>query len=114
MRWLLKDESERAHWPAAREAYAAALAYEARDRRFARRVGLRAAARAHEDAIEALHQLCESILDAPAHSRVALAVKGRAVKAWGKPEWWSSEESHADSCERFAARMIDRAIEAAG
>ena len=39
LRWLLKDDSERAYWPAAREAYAAALAYEARDRRFARRVG---------------------------------------------------------------------------
>src|SRR5881227_1751322 len=25
LRWLLKDESERVHWPAAREAYAAAL-----------------------------------------------------------------------------------------
>src|SRR4051812_40920413 len=107
LRWLLKDESERAHWPAAREAYAAALSYEGRDRRFARRVGLRAATRAHEDAIEALHELSEAILAAPAQSRVGLAVKGRAVKAWGKPEWWSREEGHADSCERFAAALID-------
>src|SRR4029077_1583274 len=113
LRWLLKDESERAHWPAARDAYAAALAYEARDRRFARRVGLRAATRAHEDAIEALHQLCETILDAPAQSRAGLAMKGRAVKAWGKPEWWSREEGHADSCERFAAALIDEVIAAA-
>ena len=85
----------------------------ARDRRFARRIGLRAATRAHEHAIEALHQLCEVILVAPANSRVGLAVKGCAVKAWGKPEWWSDDESHADACERFAACMIDRVIAAA-
>ncbi len=113
LRGLLKDESERACWPTARDAYAAALAYEARDRRFRRRIGLRAAERAHEDLIEALHQLSELILAAPVNSRAGLAVKGCAVKAWGKPEWWSEEEGHADACERFAAQIIDGVIAAA-
>jgi hypothetical protein len=40
-------------------------------------------------------------------------VQARTVKAWGKPEWWSMDENHADACERFAARMIDRVIAAA-
>ena len=113
LRWLLKDEEERASWPEAQAAYAVALAYEARDRRFRRRIGFRAAERAHEDAIDALQNLSDLILATPAQSRAGLAVQGRVVKAWGKPEWWSGEESHADLCERFAARVIDRVIAAA-
>jgi hypothetical protein len=110
LRWLLRDESERAVWPVAREVYAVALAYEARDRRFRRRIGLRAAERAHEDAMDAMENLGDLILATPAHSSLGLAVKGRAVKAWGKPEWWSSEECHADTYERFAAQLIDGVI----
>jgi hypothetical protein len=110
LRWLLKDEEERASWPEAQTAHAAALAYEARDRRFRRRIGFRAAERAHEDAIDTLHDLGDLILAAPAQSRAGLAVQGRVVKAWGKPEWWSRQRSHADSCERFAARIIDGVI----
>jgi hypothetical protein len=110
LRWLLKDESERAVWPAAREAYAAALAYETRDRRFRRRIGLRAAERAYEHAMDALQNLGDLILATPAHSRAGLSVKGRVVKAWGKPEWWSRQASHADACERFAAQLIDGVI----
>jgi len=110
LHWLLKDEEERASWPEAQAAYAAALAYEARDRRFRRRIGFRVTERAHEGAIDALHDLGDLILTAPAHSRAELAVQGRVVKFWGKPEWWSRQESHADSCERFAARIIDGVI----
>jgi hypothetical protein len=110
LRWLLKDDDERAIWPAARDAYAAAMAYEARDRRFRRRIGLRAAERAHDAAIEAVERLNEAILSACARSLAGLAVQGRVVKAWGKPEWWSREAGHADACERFAARVIERVI----
>jgi hypothetical protein len=90
-----------------------ALAYEARERRFARRIGLRAAERAHHAAIEAVEELSHGILRLDARSSAGLAVQARAVKAWGKPEWWSEEESHADACERFAACVIDRVIAAA-
>jgi hypothetical protein len=112
LRWLLKDDEERASWPAARDAHVAALAYEARDRRFRRRIGFRAAERAHEDAIDTLHELGNLILATPAQSRAGLAVQGRVVKAWGKPEWWSRQASRADACERFAARIIDSVIAA--
>jgi len=53
------------------------------------------------------------ILRREGRASAGLAVQARAVKAWGKPEWWSREASHADACERFAARMIDRLIAAA-
>jgi hypothetical protein len=110
LRWLLKDEDQRADWPAARAALRAALSYEARDRRFRRKLGLRAAEKAHDAAIDAVDALASSILAAPARSAAGFAVQARAVKCWGKPEWWSEEASHADMCERFAARLIDDAI----
>ncbi|MEJ0075353.1 MAG: hypothetical protein WDO17_07875 [Alphaproteobacteria bacterium] len=108
LRRFLRDPDHEADWPAAREALRLALAYEARERRFARRIGLRAAERAYHDAIE---ELSHDILRVDARSPARLAVQARAVKAWGKPEWWSEEESHADLCERFAARVIDHVIE---
>jgi hypothetical protein len=111
LRAVLRDPDRCADWPAAQDAWRIALAYEARERRFARRIGLRVAERAHEAAIEAVENLSELILAAPARSPAGLAVKGRAVKAWGKPEWWSIDEGHADACERFAAQMIDSVIE---
>jgi hypothetical protein len=86
LRAVLRDPDRRADWPTAQSALHIALAYEARERRFARRIGLRAAERAHEAAIEAVENLSELILAAPARSPAGLAVKGRAVKAWGKPE----------------------------
>lgn len=112
LRWLLKDEDQRAEWPEVRVALRVALAYEARDRRFRRKLGLRAAEKAHEAALDAVDELAASILAAPARSAQGLAVQGRAVKAWGKPEWWSDAASHADMYERFAARVIDDAIAA--
>jgi PAS domain-containing protein len=114
LRWLLKDDDHRADWPAARAALRVALAYEARDRRFRRKLGLRAAERAQRAALDAIDDLAAAILAAPAGLAQGLAVQGRAVKAFGKPEWWSGEASHADACERFAAHRIDRAIAAAG
>ena len=112
LRWLLKDDDHRADWPTARAALQAALAYEARDRRFRRKLSLRAAELAHRAADDAADDLAAAILAAPARSGVGLAVQGRAVKLWGKPEWWGCGASHADACERFAAHLIDRAIAA--
>jgi hypothetical protein len=114
LRWLLRDDDHRADWPAVRAALQAALAYEARDRRFRRKLGLRAAERAYRAADDKLEALAAAILAAPAHSAQDLARQGRVVKSWGKPEWWSPQASHADACERFAAHLIDRAIAAAG
>jgi hypothetical protein len=108
LRAFLRDPEHESDWPAAQGALRIALAYEARERRFARRIGLRAAERGYHDAIHAVDELSRDILRVDAHSSAGLAVQARAVKAWGKPEWWSGEESHADPCERFAARMIDR------
>lgn len=57
--------------------------------------------------------MSRDILRVEARSCAGLAVQARTVKAWGKPEWWSEDESHADPCERFAAGVIDRVIAAA-
>lgn len=110
LRALLRDPELRADWRAVRATLPVALKHEARDRRFRRLIGLRAAERAHEEAIEALDALAVQIVDTPAHTRAGLAVKARAVKAWGKPEWWSEQASHADPYERFAADIIDGVI----
>ncbi len=85
LRWLLKDDDHRAEWPAARAALRVALAYEARDRRFRRKLGLRAAERAHEAAIEAVDGLAAAILAPTAHSAQGLAVQGRVVKLSASP-----------------------------
>lgn len=110
LRALLRDPELRADWPVANAMLAVALKYEARDRRFRHRIGLPAAERAHEESIDALDALALRILRADAHTRAGLAIKARAVKQWGKPEWWSGEPSHADAYERFAAEIINRAI----
>jgi hypothetical protein len=112
LRAFLRDPDCRSDWPAAQSVLRIALAYEARERRFARRIGLRAAKRVHEAATTAAENLAGKILRTDARSSAELAVQARAVKAWGKPEWWSEEASHADCCERFAARVIDRVISA--
>jgi hypothetical protein len=109
---LLRDEERRAEWPEARAALRVALAYEARERRFRRKLGLRAAERAYHAAIHALDDLAALILAAPARSPAGLAVKARATKLWGKPEWWSEEASHADPYERFAAQILDLFVHA--
>ena len=111
LRAFLRDPDCRSDWPTAHSVLRMALAYEARERRFARRIGLRAAKRAHEAAIDAADGW--KILRTDARSSAGLAVQARAVKAWGKPEWWSDEESHAYLYERFAACVIDRVIAAA-
>ena|ERR1700752_4094169 len=113
LRAFVRNPERKSDWPLAHDALRAALAYEARERRFARRIGLRAAERAHRAAIGAMEELSHDILRVDARSSAELAVQARAVKAWGKPEWWSEDESHADPCERFAARVIDRVIAAA-
>jgi hypothetical protein len=66
-----------------------------------------AAEPAQSAAGDALDALLPAILAAPAHSLAGLAVKARAVKLWGHPEWWSPQESHADSAERLAAHVLD-------
>jgi hypothetical protein len=113
LRAVLRNPDHEADWPAAQSTLRIALAYEARERRFKRRTGLRAAERAYRAAGDALDALGHEMLSAHARSCVGLAVKGRAVKAWGKPEWWSRGEGHADSCERFAAALTDEMIAAA-
>jgi hypothetical protein len=107
LRDLLRDPDSSDSWHDAGEALRAAIAYEARERRLRRKLGLRPAERAHEAASDAMDELGALILAAPAHSLGAFALKGRAVKAWGKPEWWSAEASHADTYERIAAEIID-------
>jgi hypothetical protein len=113
LRAFVRNPERKCDWSAAQHALRIALAYEACERRFARRIGLRAAKRAYEEASEALESVSERILAAPAQSHTGLAVQGCVVKAWGKPEWWSTDAGHADACERFAARIIDGVIAAA-
>jgi multidrug efflux pump subunit AcrA (membrane-fusion protein) len=113
LRAVLRDPERKGDWAAAQDVLRIALAYEARERRLARRVGLRAAERAYREAGDAVENLSERIFAAPAPSAAALAVQGRIVKFWGKPEWWSADDGHADACERFAARIIEGLIAAA-
>lgn len=110
LRGLLRDEDRRAEWPAAHAALRVALAYEARERRFKRKLGLRDAERAYHAAIHALDDLAALILAAPARSGAGLAVKAQATKRWGKPEWWSEDASHADAYERFAAQILELCV----
>ncbi len=92
LRWLLRGDRRRFVQREGHALLKVALAYAARDRRFQRKVGLPAANAAHRASSAALDDLSRAILAAPAHSAVGLAVKAQAVKAWGKPEWWSAEE----------------------
>jgi hypothetical protein len=107
LRWLLRTERRRSVQREARALLKVALAYEARDRRFQRKIGVREAECAHRAASRALDDLGRVILLTPANSTCGLAVKARAVKAWGKPDWWSTEDSHADTYERIAAEVLD-------
>ena len=113
LRAFLRNPERKCDWSAAQDALRIALAYEARERRFARRIGLRVAKRAYEKASDALENVSEQILAVPAQSHIGFGVKGRVVKFWGKLEWWSTDAGHADACERFAAQIIDGAIAAA-
>ena len=110
LRWLLCSDRRRFVQREGRALLKVALAYAARDRRFKRRIGLPAADAAQRAASTALDELSRAILVAPARSAAGLAVKAQAVKAWGKPEWWSEEESHADAYERLAAQVLDAMI----
>ena len=110
MRWLLKDRARRQHWPVARKLLRLARAYQATDKRFARACGLPAAEAAHDAARDALGDLAESILALPPRAGDAMAHKARAVKAWGKPEWWDPAEGRADPYERMAAQVLNAVI----
>jgi hypothetical protein len=110
LRWLLRSDRRRAVQHHARALLKVALAYAARDRRFQHKIGLPDAYAAHRAASDALDDLSRAILAAPARSAAGLAVKAHAVKAWGKPEWWSAEALHADTAERLAAQVLDAAI----
>src|SRR5262249_11100956 len=62
LRAFLRDKEHEAEWPEAERALRLALAYEARERRFARRIGLRAAERAYHAAIHTIEELSHDIL----------------------------------------------------
>jgi hypothetical protein len=111
LRGLLRDEERRAEWPDVHAALRVALAYEARERRFKRKLGLRGAERAYHAATHALDDLAALILGEPARSPAGLAVKAHVTKLWGKPEWWSEQASHADPYERFAAQVLDLLVQ---
>lgn len=110
LRWLLRSDRRRAVQCEGRALLKVALAYAARDRSFQRKIGLPDAHAAYRAANAALDELSRAILAAPARSAARLAVKAQAVKAWGKPEWWSAEESHADTYERLAAQVLDEVM----
>jgi hypothetical protein len=112
LRWLLKDSGRRRFWRKARVLLPIAKAYEAQVRRVERDSGWIAAEAAHEAAIDALDDLSQKILAGSARSSAGLAVKARAVKLWGKPEWWDPIAGRADTHERLAAQILDAAIKA--
>src|SRR5262245_6268023 len=104
---MLADPRRRARHAVARALLPVARAYEAADQAFASACGLPAAIAAHDAAAETLNALADSILVLPPDSPAALALTARAVKAWGKPEWWSAQ--HADAYEQMAAQVLDGA-----
>ena len=109
LEWLLANRDRRTYWRAARKLLPVAQAYERKVRRFERACGLPAAEAAQQAASDGLLEVSEVILDTAANSVAALALKARVVK-YGKPEWWSPAESHADVHERLAAQIVDAAI----
>jgi hypothetical protein len=70
-----------------------------------------AAEAAADAAVQALHRLMQAMDAAPARSPAGLAVKARAVKAWGYPEWW---DTNAEVPERLAAQVLDAVMAMAG
>ena len=111
LRWLLEDAGRRRFWGRARALLPVAKAHEAKVRRVERGSGLAAAEAAHEAAVDALADLSRKILAAPARSLTGFAVKARAVKQWGKPEWWDPVAGRADTHERLAAQILDTVME---
>jgi hypothetical protein len=111
LRRLLKDGNLQDSWPAIRAALPLARAYEKADKAAEHASGVIAAEVASDAAIDRLDEVCGLILAAPARGTCGLAVKARAVKRWGKPEWW--ERGGGDVYERLAAQIIDAVIAAA-
>ncbi len=67
-----------------------------------------AAEAAADAAVKALYRLMRQMAAVPARSPAGLAVKARAVKVWGYPEWW---DKNAEVPERLAAQVLDAVIE---
>ena len=110
LRRMLKEPEHRDEWDEARTALPVARAYEARVRRLQRQTDVAAAERANNAAIETLRELADLVLAAPAESLEGLAIKARVVKAWGRPEWWDSDEDYTDTYERLAAEILDAVV----
>jgi hypothetical protein len=113
LRRMLKDPERRDIWDEANKALAIAKAYEAAVRRAKRKTKLAAVAAAHNATIDAIGEVGELILAAPAQSLEGLAVKARVIKTWGRREWWDREDGDADTYERLAAQIIDAVAAAA-
>jgi hypothetical protein len=79
--------------------------------RIRRETDVAAAEAAADAAARTLHELMQQMLAAPARSLAGLAVKARAVKRWGYPEWW---DMNAEVSERLAAQVLDAVIDMAG
>jgi hypothetical protein len=112
LEWLLEDAACRKDWRKARKLLPIARAHAAARERCHDASGLTEAEAAQEAASGALEDLTEAILAAPAATLAGLAVKARAVKLWGRPEWWSPP--HADAPEELAAQVLDAVIAMAG
>jgi hypothetical protein len=113
LRRMLKDPKRREVWDEADKALSIAKAYEAAVRRAKRKTKLAAVAAAHNATIDAIGEVGELILAAPAQSLEGLAVKARVIKTWGRREWWDREDGDADTYERLAAQIIDAVVAAA-
>ena len=104
LREILRDRDQRKYWKAARAALPLACKHEAQDRAFKRKTKVAAAERAYHAALDHIDRVAGQILAAPATTSAGLAVKARAVKIWGKREWWDGD---ADTYELIAAQIID-------
>jgi hypothetical protein len=76
--------------------------------RIRRECDVPAAEAAADASVEALWQLMQAMAALPARSSAGLAVKARAVKRWGYPEWW---DENAEVPERLAAQVLDAVID---
>lgn len=110
LRRLLRDGELSELWDDARAALPLARAYEAEIKVAKRATDVVAAEAGNNAALDRIAEVSEAILAAPARTQPGLAVKARAVKRWGKPEWW--ERGGGDTYERLAAQIIDAAIAA--
>jgi hypothetical protein len=111
---LIENRVRRRYWATARQLLPVAHAYEAKLDRCEQACGLTAAEAAQTAASNALDDLIDQIVAAPARTLAGLAVKARIVKFWAHPEWWRDDPEDADPMDCLVTEVLDAVIGMSG